>query len=125
MNDADIQLEIALARTTTNGGIEEGQPFEAVVTNTQTPLNPRGDAVIGNFELRFTAEAPFSFPGGGLIIRFSNPSASYLAGDTRDQIVVTACRPTAAGSSSGGRSPTPTGSFPGTRRRWSRSAAFR
>jgi hypothetical protein len=90
VNDADIQLEIALARTTTNGGIEEGQPFETVVTNAQTPLNPRGDTVIGNFELQFIAEAPFSFPGGGLIIRFSNPSASFLADDTCDQIVVNA-----------------------------------
>ena len=90
LNDADIQLEIALARTAVNGGTVEGQPFETVVTNTQTPLNPRGDTVIGNFEVRFTAQAPFSFPGGGLIIRFSDPSASYLADDTCDQIVVTA-----------------------------------
>lgn len=90
LNDTDIQLEIALAPTTANGGVEQAQPFETVVTNTQTPLNPRGDTVIGNFELRFSAEAPFSFPGGGLIIRFSNPSASYLADDTCDQIVVTA-----------------------------------
>lgn len=90
LNDTDIQLEIALAPTTANGGVEQAQPFETVVTNTQTPLNPRGDTVIGNFEVRFSAEAPFSFPGGGLIIRFSNPSASYLADDTCDQIVVTA-----------------------------------
>ena len=48
-----------------------------MVTNTQTPANPRGDTTIGNFELTFTAQAPFSFPGGGLIIRFSNPSPSY------------------------------------------------
>ena len=60
------------------------------MTNTQTPANPRGDTVIGNFELRFTAQAPFSFPGGGLIIRFSNPSAAHLADVTCDQIVVTA-----------------------------------
>ena len=90
LNDTDVGLEIALARTAVNGGIVEGQPFQTVVTNTQTPANPRGDTVIGNFELRFTAQAPFSFPGGGLIIRFSNPSAAHLADVTCDQIVVTA-----------------------------------
>jgi hypothetical protein len=78
-NDADIQLDIALARTVSNGTIVEGEPFKQVVTNNQTPLNPRGDTTVGNFELRFTAEAPFSFPGGGLIIRFSDPSPSYAA----------------------------------------------
>jgi hypothetical protein len=90
LNDADVQLNIALARTTVNGGTVQGQPFQRVVTNTQTPVNPRGDTTIGNFEVRFAAEAPFSFPGGGLIIRFSNPSASYRADDTCDQIVVNA-----------------------------------
>jgi hypothetical protein len=77
MNNVDIQLEISLAATTTNGGTVEAEPFQTVVTNTQTPANPRGDATVGNFELQFTTEGPFSFPGGGLIIRFSNPSASF------------------------------------------------
>jgi hypothetical protein len=77
MNDADIQLEIALAAATVNGGDIPAQPFTTVVTNTQTPLNPRGDTTPGTFELRFTAQAPFNFAGGGLIIRFSSPSASY------------------------------------------------
>jgi hypothetical protein len=76
-NDVDIQLEIALARTTTNGGTTEAEPFRKVVSNTQTPTNPRGDAVAGNFELQFTAEQAFSFPGGGLIIRFSNPAGEF------------------------------------------------
>src|SRR5262245_59679061 len=90
LNDTDVGLEIALARTAINGGIVEDQPFQTVVTNTQTPANPRGDTVIGNFELRFAAQAPFSFPGGGLISRFSNPSAAHLADVTCDQIEVTA-----------------------------------
>jgi hypothetical protein len=82
VNDADIQLDIALARTTTNGGDVEGESFKQVVSNDQTPANPRGDTTVGNFELQFTAEAPFSFPGGGLIIRFSDPSPSYEADNT-------------------------------------------
>ena len=77
VNDADPQLQIELAATTANGGDTPALPYTTVVTNTQTPANPTGDTTVGNFELRFTAQAPFSFEGGGLIIRFSNPSASY------------------------------------------------
>ena len=84
-NDADIQLDIALAQTTTNGGNEPAGAFVQVVSNSQTPANPRGDGVTGNFELQFTAEQAFSFPGGGLIIRFSNPSATYQLDDTCSQ----------------------------------------
>jgi hypothetical protein len=82
VNDADIELDIDLARTVSNGTIVEGEPFKHVVSNDQTPANPRGDTTVGNFELRFTAEAPFSFPGGGLIIRFSDPSPSFAADTT-------------------------------------------
>jgi hypothetical protein len=82
VNDADIELDIALARTVSNGTIVEGESFKQVVSNSQTPQNPRGDTTVGNFELRFSAEAPFSFPGGGLIIRFSDPSTSYAADNT-------------------------------------------
>jgi hypothetical protein len=76
-NDAHIQLDIALAPTTTNGSTVEAQPFQPVVSNTQTAADPNGDAVIGNFDLRYTSEAGFSFAGGGLAIRFANPSAAY------------------------------------------------
>jgi hypothetical protein len=82
VNDADIELDIELARTVTNGTIVQGEPFQQVVSNDQTPQNPRGDTTVGNFDLQFTAEAPFSFPGGGLIIRFSDPSASYAVDNT-------------------------------------------
>jgi hypothetical protein len=88
VNDADVQLEIAMSATTANGGTQEAQPFQTVVTNTQTPANPRGDTVVGNFELRFTAEGPFSFAGGGLIIRFSNPSLAYQADNLCDAVMV-------------------------------------
>jgi hypothetical protein len=64
--------------------------FQTVVRNTQTPENPRGDTIVGNFELRFDAQDTFDFPGGGLIIRFSDPSASYLVDDTCDQVLVNA-----------------------------------
>jgi hypothetical protein len=82
VNDTDIELDIELARTVSNGTIVQGEPFQQVVSNDQTPQNPRGDTTVGNFDLQFTAEAPFSFPGGGLIIRFSDPSATYAADNT-------------------------------------------
>src|SRR5215204_2760493 len=88
VNNADIELDIALARTVSNGTVVDAEPFQTVVTNEQTPLNPRGDTTVGNFELRFTAQAPFSFPGGGLIIRFSDPSPSYAADNTINHVLV-------------------------------------
>jgi hypothetical protein len=75
-NNVDIQLQISMAATTVNGGDIPGA-YTTVVNNTQVPLNPRGNTVTGDYELQFTAEAPFSFPGGGLIIRFSNPGGAY------------------------------------------------
>jgi hypothetical protein len=80
--EADIQLQIAMAATTVNGGDAPAQPFTTVVNNTQTPLNPKGNGVTGDYELQFKSEAPFSFSGGGLIIRFSAPSAGYAADNT-------------------------------------------
>jgi hypothetical protein len=96
-NEVDIQLDIAMAPTTVNGGTLEAGPFTTVVTNTQTPQNPRGDTTLGNFELRFTVEQPFSFPGGGLIIRFSNPSASYAADNNSTFNLVAATTSDASG----------------------------
>lgn len=84
MNAVDVQLEIALAATTVNGGSIPAAPFTTVVPNTQTPANPKGDSTVGNYELKFTLQAPFSFPGGGMIIRFSNPSAAYAVDEDCD-----------------------------------------
>jgi hypothetical protein len=81
VNDVNVQLQISMAPTTSNGGVVPTS-YTTVVSNTQTPTNPKGDAVTGNYELGFTAEAPFNFPGGGLIIRFSNPSSTYAADTT-------------------------------------------
>src|SRR5262249_20166167 len=61
VNDANVQLQIDLAPTTSNGSDIEAAPFTQVVSNTQLPANPRGDSVVGDFEMRFRVEAPFSF----------------------------------------------------------------
>ena len=83
-NDVDIGLDIDLVATTVNGGDVPAGPFTRIVSNTQTAVNPRGDNVSGNFELEFSAENAFSFGGGGLIIRFSNASATFAADTTCD-----------------------------------------
>jgi len=80
-NDVNIQLEIDMAATTVNGG-DVPVAFTTVVPNTQVPANPVGNSVIGDYELQFTAVAPFNFAGGGLIIRFSNPGGAYAADTT-------------------------------------------
>jgi hypothetical protein len=84
-NDVNIQMDIAMAPTLTNGGDQPAAAFTNIVGNTQTPANPVGNAVVGDYELGFKAEAPFSFSGGGLIIRFSNPSASFALGTCTGQ----------------------------------------
>jgi len=91
-NDFDVETDIHLAATAENGGVVESGPFIRVVSNAQTPVNPRGDSLIGNFEMQFIVEESFDFSGGGLILRFSNPSPLYAMDDTcfESQVGVTA-----------------------------------
>lgn len=79
-NDTDIAFDVSLAATTVNGGDVPAQAFTQVVGNTQLPRVPRGNAVVGDYDIEFAATGSFSFPGGGLVIRLSNPAAA-LAGD--------------------------------------------
>jgi hypothetical protein len=85
-NDVDIQLQISMAATTVNGGDVAGA-YTTVVNNSQVPVHPRGNTVTGDYELQFTAQAPFHFPGGGLVIRFSNPGGAYASDLTPDSTV--------------------------------------
>ena len=77
LNNVDIQLQIDMAAATVNGGDQNAGSFTQVVPNTQVPANPRGNTVTGDYELTFTASAPFSFAGGGLLIRFGNPGGAF------------------------------------------------
>jgi hypothetical protein len=81
-NDTDIQFDVGLSPTTVNGGDIPTGAFTKVVSNTQQAASPRGDTTVGDFDLKYTVQAPFSFPGGGLVIRFSNPSAAFAADNT-------------------------------------------
>jgi hypothetical protein len=76
-NDVDVQLQIAMAPATTNGGDQNSGPFTQIVPNTQVPANPRGNTTFGDYELTFTATAPFNFSGGGLLIRFGSPGGAF------------------------------------------------
>lgn len=90
LNGEDVQVDIELAAATSNGGSDPALPYTKVVSNTQIPLNPNGDTIIGNYEMQFTVEAPFDFPGGGLIIRFSNAGGEYASYGDCDQVLVSA-----------------------------------
>jgi hypothetical protein len=85
--DHDIQVDIAMAPAT-NGTDVNTAPFTRVVQNTQTPSNPRGNEVAGDYELGFTAQDAFTFAGGGLIIRISNPGPSFIGDPTCDDSLV-------------------------------------
>ncbi len=88
LNDADVEIDIEIAEFDPPS-LEAG-PFTKIVSNTQTPANPRGDDIFGNYELQFEVESSFNFAGGGLVLRFSNPSTAYALDDTCTQVGVTA-----------------------------------
>jgi hypothetical protein len=81
-NNVPIQLAIALAPTTFNGGDVPATAFTQVVPSSQVPTNPTGNTVGGDYELTFTSQAPFSFPGGGMVMRFSNPAGAFASDAT-------------------------------------------
>jgi uncharacterized repeat protein (TIGR01451 family) len=88
MNDADVEIDIEIADFDPPS-LEAG-PFTKIVSNSQTPTNPRGDDIFGNYELQFQVEDSFNFAGGGMVLRFSNPSPDYALDDTCTQVGVTA-----------------------------------
>ncbi len=91
VNDFDIGTDIEFAPTTVNGGTEAAGAFTTVVSNAQAPIGPvgaRGDTVLGNFDLIWLVEQPFSFAGGGLVIRFQNSSPTFLMDETCNQVGV-------------------------------------
>lgn len=81
VNEQNIQLDIEMGATTVNGGEILSGSFTKIVSNTSPAATPKGDAIANNYELTYTVEAAFSFAGGGLIIRFTNPDATTFALD--------------------------------------------
>ena len=73
-------------------GIAASSGWTQVVSETQIPQNAFGDEVVGNFELRYTAEAPFTFPGGGLLVGFQgSPPATFVDTDPDGSIAGASC----------------------------------
>ena len=77
-------------------GIAATSGWTQVVPETQIPQNAFGDAVVGNFELRYTAQAPFAFPGGGLLVGFQGSPPGKFPDETPDGFVAGAANCTDA-----------------------------
>jgi hypothetical protein len=94
LNDVDIRRNIYLAVASANpaaGGNSQNISalgWTKVVSDSQVPLNPRGDFVRGNYELTYTAEAPFDFTGGGFIVGFGGSPPGAYADQGCEQVLV-------------------------------------
>ena len=86
-NDNPIVVDIALATAASNGSSQPDSAGFTQVVSAGTPADPDGNNVQGDFELEFTADAPFSFSGGGLIIRI-NAAGSFVNDTTCTQVLV-------------------------------------
>jgi hypothetical protein len=93
-NDVDIGLAMAMAPAANGTDVNDG-PF-TTVANTQVPTSPRGDEITGNYELGWTINSSFAFPGGGLLVRFSDPSPAFAADLSCDVNIAGASDPTDA-----------------------------
>ena len=85
-NDNDIVMNIAFAATLSNGSDQEDSNGFTQVVSAGTPSEPRGNNTTGDYELKYTADAPFTFGGGGLIIRF-NGAGMFASDGTCDQVL--------------------------------------
>jgi hypothetical protein len=94
LNSQDIRRNIYFAVANANpapGGATQNiraLAWTQVAFDTQVPENPRGDLTRGNYELSYTAEAPFAFPGGGLIVGFGGSPPGTYADNGCEQVLV-------------------------------------
>jgi hypothetical protein len=93
LNGQDTRRDIFFSRANRNPGSTYGQGIRAlgwvqVVDDSQIPSNPRGNDVVGDFELGYTAQEAFSFPGGGLIVGFGGAPPGEFGDVGCEQLVV-------------------------------------
>lgn len=100
LNDVDVRRNIYFATANTNPapapamfnvvpqGIFAASGWTRVVSDAQTPENPRGNTVSGDYELRYAVEAPFTFPGGGLLVGFGGSPPGAYADFGCEQVLV-------------------------------------
>ena len=86
MNDVSIQVAIAMAPATTNGGDVPAAGLTQIVPNSELPANSRGDTITGDYELTFTSQAAFHFPGGGLIMQIGQPAGAFTTDSSQDAV---------------------------------------
>ena len=110
-NDVDIRRNIFFATANKNPsppvnfgsnvlsqGIFAASGWTQIVSDNQVPQgSPRGNFVKGDYELIYTAEAPFSFPGGGLIIGFGGSPPGTFADAGCEQVLVQTTNQDASG----------------------------
>jgi hypothetical protein len=98
VNDQDIRRDVYFAFATPNPARPESNQslvsqdlkavaWKHVASESQLPLNPRGNTVVGDYELMWTAETRFVFPGGALVVGFAAPSGNDTTCD--GQVVTT------------------------------------
>lgn len=75
-NDVDIRRDIYFAQADHNpqpgNGNVRALEWVRVASEEQVPGAPRGNSVVGDYELTYVAESTFIFAGGGLIIGFGS-----------------------------------------------------
>ncbi len=81
-NDVDVRRDIYFAQADHNPAPGNGNvralAWTKVVSDSQVPANPRGNSVIGDYELVYQSEQTFAFTGGGLIIGIgASPPGAY------------------------------------------------
>jgi len=89
VNDYAPSVDIAFAPgmdPVSNNFTDPAAAFTPVVSNTQVPS--KGNTVIGDYDVEYQIEQPFSFAGGTLFIQVSNPSALYQQDNTCTQVDV-------------------------------------
>lgn len=72
-NDADIITHIELSEAVVEGE-DEPVAFTEIV-RAGRPASPRGNNVVGDYDLQFQVESPFDFTGGGLLVKMEASGA--------------------------------------------------
>jgi hypothetical protein len=77
-NDIIQTVDIALGHTATDGGTTvDANGFTTIVSSGSPPVP--GDTISENYELSYAITNGYNFPGGGLMIRISNPSSAFAS----------------------------------------------
>lgn len=100
-NDVDVRRDIYFSAADHNpapgNGNVRATGWTKIVSDTQVPSSPRGNTIVGDYELRYRSEGSFSFGGGGLVIGFgASPPSSYRDGGC-EQVGVTGSRSDTSG----------------------------